>query len=63
MSLNETLRDYQIMNNKYVRAHPELKVRFKNAQEGFVVEHKTPGEATVKLAQSVTDKTFLLRLQ
>lgn len=63
LSLNETLRDYQIMNNKYVRAHPELKVRFKNAQEGFVVEKKAPGEATVKLAQAITDKTHLLRLQ
>jgi ferredoxin-NADP reductase len=63
LSLNETLRDYQIMNNKYVRSHPELKVRFKNAQEGFVVEHKAPGEATVKLAQNVTDRTFLLRVQ
>ncbi len=63
LSLNETLRDYQIMNNKFVRSRPDLKVRFKNAQEGFVVEHKAPGEATVKLAQSVTDSTFLLRVQ
>lgn len=63
MSLNETLRDYQIMNNKYVRSHPELKVRLKNAREGFVVEHKAPGEATVQLAQKVTDNTFLLKVQ
>ena len=62
LSLQETLRDYQIMNNKFVRSKPELKVRFKNAQEGFVVEHKAPGEATVQLAQSVTDNTFLLRV-
>jgi ferredoxin-NADP reductase len=63
MSLNETLRDYQIMNNKYVRSHPELKVRLKNAREGYVVEHKSPGEAIVQLAQKVTDNTFLLQVQ
>lgn len=63
LSLKETLRDYQIMNNKYVRSQPDLKVKFKNAREGFIVEHKGPGEATVQHSEKLTDSTFLLRLQ
>jgi ferredoxin-NADP reductase/bacterioferritin-associated ferredoxin len=63
MSLRETMRDYQIMNNKAVRANPDLKVVFKNAREGFHVEHKGPGEAAVLAAEKLTDSTYKIRVQ
>ncbi|MBC7429501.1 MAG: (2Fe-2S)-binding protein [Bacteriovorax sp.] len=63
MSLKETMRDYQIMNNKFVRNSDNLKVKFKNAREGFIVEKKGPGEAAVIKTEKLTDSTILLRVK
>jgi ferredoxin-NADP reductase/bacterioferritin-associated ferredoxin len=63
LSLRETLRDYQIMNNAFVRSKPELIVVFKNAQEGFVVKHRETGEVKVLLAQKVNDTSYLMRVE
>lgn len=63
MSLRETLRDYQIMNNSFVRSKPDLAVRFKSAAEGFIVEHRAPGEVKVLKAERVNDSSFLVRVE
>ncbi len=62
-SLRETLRDYQIMNNETVRKKPELIVRFKNAQEGFIVEHRAPDQSKVLMSQALGDSTHLIRVE
>ena len=48
-SLRETLRDYQIMNNEFVRSCPNLKVYFAGAQTGFTVEKEKTKEEMQKL--------------
>ncbi len=63
MSLRETFRDYQIMNNSFVRGRKDLIVRLKSATEGFVVEQRAPGEVKVLLADRVNDTSFLLRVE
>ncbi|MFN9065722.1 MAG: (2Fe-2S)-binding protein, partial [Bdellovibrionales bacterium] len=63
MSLLQTLRDYQIINNEFVRSKPELFVRLKSASEGFIVEKIDSTPAKVLAASSLTSHHFMVRIE
>lgn len=62
-SLYETLRDYQILNNSFVRGRPDLMVKLKNASEGFVIEKVNQKPAKVLLPEHLTNQHYLIRIE
>lgn len=62
MSLHETLRDYQIMNNRFVRSKGDLGVRLKNAREGFEVVKLSASQAQVLRTEWLSSSHLLVRL-
>lgn len=63
LSLRETLRDYQIMNNRYVRKQTDLIVEFVNASVGFIVKNASPTDSEILATRRLTNTHLLVRLK
>ena len=63
LSLKETLRDYQIMNNSHVRSRKDLVVEFKNIHEGFIVRERHDHETKVLEISQETEHSLSFKVK
>ena len=61
-SLNATLTDYQIMNNRWVLSQDNLVVDFSSIEVGFEVRHRGDEEVDVLAVERITKDHSLLRI-